>query len=253
MIKADTSSRIIPSRRKGLIDVGVYSPWRVDTQGEAILPEELEATAHDFNASGRFDRIDQEHNNILTGCRVAESFISQEGDVRFPVSGTWGVTIQLTLEAEADVESGKINGLSLQWKKPPIKRTYPTFVATPVFGEGISELSLGTTIEPHSHPVQLRFDENGRIVPVITGPPIESNVFFHVHEIVLSTSTETTMGHAHRLDLEPNDPDHSIQIAYDQKIMLVTYLFDLRVDWISLVEHGANWMPLNALKIDRSN
>lgn len=251
MIKTDTPMRIIPSQRKDLIYVGVYAPWRVDTQGEAILPEELEATAHDFALSDRFGNIDQEHDNVRTGCRVVESFMSVKGDTRFPVPGTWAVAIQLTPEKAEEVEQGKIQGLSLEWKKPPVKRAYPTLVASPVFADGVTEVSLNPDVPEHTHSVQVYFDENGRIKPTISGAPNQEGVPFHIHEIVLPTGTETTLQHSHRFDLEPNDADASIHIEYAERIQVVTYLFDLQVDWISLVEHGANWMPISAMKADQ--
>jgi len=248
MIKTDSLAQLIPSERKGLMFVGVYSPWRVDTQNEAILPEELENTAHEFAFSGKLDRIDQEHNNIVTGCRIVQTFISQKGDMRFPIPGTWGVAIQLTDQCTADVEAGKINGVSLEWKTPPHKADYPTLVSHPVFGTGITEVSLAESDEvpEHYHTVELRFDpKTARIIPTITGEALG-----HVHNIIGSTSTEPTRGHAHRLDLEPSSESHHIEIEYERRIQVVTYLFNLIVDWISLVRHGANWTPLEALKTD---
>ena len=94
--------------------------------------------------------------------------------------------------------------------------------------------------------MEFRFDpKSGRIIPTITHEALG-----HVHDIIGSTSTEITLNHAHRLDLEPESQSQHIVIEYERRIQVVTYMFDLIVDWISLVQHGANWTPIAALKTE---
>jgi hypothetical protein len=238
MLQKKATANLISSGQKDLIYFPVYSPFIVDTQGEGIIDKSLMAAAHDWMVRGRMANVDIEHNKIAVNCRVVESFISDKSDTRFPIAGTWGAAMKIYDSSIVDaIEAGLINGVSLLTEYPPLRTRYPTVVSNPVSAVGTTELSLDPDTPQHSHSLDMKFDGDTNEIPVMTGESLG-----HRHLVVYGTATEMADGHAHRIDL------NKLAIEYVQKLQLVTWLTDVSVIAISLVEHGANWMPLISLK-----
>lgn len=246
MLRKKADAQLIRSSSRELIYFPIYAPWTVDTWEDAILPESLMLTAHEWMTSGRAQNVDVQHDGIQADAAICESFISIPQDPRFPMPGTWAGAMRLKDPAlQAGVEMGVINGVSLEIDSDPMRedglavtRTrYPTLVANPVSAKGSTEQSFSDAIEPHVHPLGLEFDGRTRIMPTLTGETMG-----HKHEVFQSTATEMAQGHTHPIDF------FKLDIQYVSKLQLVSWMTKLSVIAISLVEHGANWMPITQFK-----
>lgn len=240
------TGQIAKSDTAGLIYVPIYAPWRVDTQVEAILPEYLAQTALKFADDGRLSNIKiswrtKEHKDaVRADAEIVDWLISEKGDDRFPVPGTWAAAIQLKDPALISaVEKGEINAVSLESEYPPQRAPLPTLVKNPIAAKGDTDAPLSPSVSPHSHSVDLTFDEHARIVPTWTG--ITDN---HRHLVAKPTAVEPNGDHGHPLDLQKLATD------YQDTLQVVTWLSDLSVADITLVAHAASWMPIVALKGD---
>ncbi len=138
--KSDTSE---------LIYLPVYAPWRVDTQTEAILPEYLKLTADKFAADGRLQNIKiswqtREHRGaVKADAEITDWLISEKGDERFPVPGTWACAIKLNDPALIQaVESGEINSVSLESEFPPKRTPLPTLISNSIAAKGYTSVPL---------------------------------------------------------------------------------------------------------------
>lgn len=91
----------------------VYVPNEPDTHGDFMTAANIERMAADFLASGRGANIDTEHNEVMNGSVVVESFIARKGDPDF-TPGAWvlGVHIPDVALWQA-VKSGEITGFSM--------------------------------------------------------------------------------------------------------------------------------------------
>lgn len=249
--------------RNDLIYFPIYSPWVVDTQGEGVLDKTLIDCAHDWMIRGRMANVDIEHDGEPVNCRVVESWIvagdkdGRSGDSRFPIVGTWAGAMKIFDPAIVEkVEAGEINGVSLMTEYPPLRTRYPTVVSNPVRAQGVTGLSLEPGVEPHSHGVDIGFDETTWEVPGFTA---ESLGHWHPYQYATATEMNDVGGgvgdrtagsgtgknivpHAHRIDL------NKLAVEYATKVQIVTWLTSVSVVAISLVKHGANWMPLVSLK-----
>lgn len=231
------TANIITTGARDLIYFPVYSPFTVDTQGEGILPESLMLTAHHWMASGRMANVDIQHDGIPADCRICESFISIKEDSRF-LAGTWAAAMRIFDPAvQLAVEKGLISGVSLESEYPPSRTRLPSLVNSPVLATGETELSLDPSTPEHKHAVSITFDRTANEVEFMTGESLG-----HVHAGRYCTGTEIEQGHAHRIDL------NKLAVTYEPRLQLVTWLSDLSVIAISLVDHGANWLPLTSLK-----
>jgi hypothetical protein len=112
----ETVLRFVPIAKRDpaqKITVGVvYAPNVPDTQGDRASAAVIAKAAHGFNASGKADHIDREHDLKKTGAVAVESYVAKKGDPdKFP-EGAWIMAIKHTDSTWADVEAGKINGYS---------------------------------------------------------------------------------------------------------------------------------------------
>ena len=181
----------------------VYSPWLVDTDGEAMLPSEIEKAAHEFMAANRATCIDIEHNMAPCGCVVVDSVIADAECVDYK-PGTWIISVKVLDDATGKmIERGELNAFSL-WGATTRTR-YPVLIAQPVSGNGWTETSIEGSVAAHAHEVHIRFGEDARIVPADT-----EEALGHAHRITSTTVTDSAIGHVHKLILDPtNTPDNS--------------------------------------------
>ncbi|MFH1118076.1 MAG: XkdF-like putative serine protease domain-containing protein [Pseudomonadota bacterium] len=191
------SRTVIKSESRRIIYAPVYTPFRVDTDNEAMTPDEIESMAHGFILNGRHDCIDVNHDREKSGCRVVESFVARSGDPDF-IEGEWVLGIKIDRDdLWQRVLKGELNGLSFSSKNAPERTAYVVELLHPVSGTGRTEMSNGGALPAHSHDVSLRFTEDARVIPVLTGETLD-----HEHAVNRMTATDPAHGHAHRLVLD---------------------------------------------------
>lgn len=169
----------------------VYAPGLVDTDGESMLPEDIEKMAHDFIAAGLVSQLDINHTHELSGAEVVESFIARKGDPDY-TEGAWvlGVRMKEGPLWEA-VKAGDINGFSVEAlvRKQPVQAE----IRAVKFAKGVTEPAA----DGHRHSFVVDFDDEGRVkfgrTEAVNG---------HTHDIIGTVTTEKADGHAHRFFVE---------------------------------------------------
>jgi hypothetical protein len=197
MLEKDSTSRIVIKSEEQCIVMGiVYSPLEIDTDGETMRPEVIEKMAHDFLANGRVDRIDLMHDRQPTASRVVESFIARKNDPHDFPEGAWVLAVKIfDPDLWTRVKSGEINGFSFSGPITPVEvRGVP--VKHIVKMKGTTEPSTGGPVPEHTHKVQLQFNKNDKVIPVLT-----KEALGHQHYVFKTTATELALDHAHRLIL----------------------------------------------------
>ncbi len=99
---------------KQLIYGIVYSPDRLDTDGEFMTADDIQKSAHGFLSE--FRNIDGEHDFVSNLGTPVESYIAQDDITigeKTVKQGSWVLVVKATDEAWADVKAGKFNGFSL--------------------------------------------------------------------------------------------------------------------------------------------
>ena len=98
----------------------VYSPNQVDAHGDFADAETIKQAAYNFMKARNTANVDKQHNLEKQDAYIAESWIVEKGDPRFPEPGdvgAWAVAIKIE---DADlwqaVKSGEITGISLYGK-----------------------------------------------------------------------------------------------------------------------------------------
>ncbi|MBM3299001.1 MAG: hypothetical protein FJY85_03505 [Deltaproteobacteria bacterium] len=193
------SNLIIKSEKKRLVYAPVYTPFHVDTDGEAMEPAEVEKMAHEFMLNGRFDCIDVNHDRIRSGCRVVESFVARKGDPDF-TAGEWVLGVKVMREdLWQKVLKGELNGFSFGSNNVPTRTDYVVDLLQPVSGAGTTEKSEGGPLPSHRHEVIVEFAADSSMVPTRT-----SEALGHSHKVSRATATEQELDHSHRLVLSIN-------------------------------------------------
>lgn len=174
----------------------VYAPLQVDTDGEAMTAGDVRKMAHDFIAAGMVQAIDRDHDHVVCGAEVVESFIARENDPEYR-KGAWVLGVRMkdgaTWEA---VKSGAINGFSVDALVH--KSVQTVLVELTRIASGTTESSLGgEDVPPHSHVFYAEFLDSGRVKFGTT-----DDVLGHVHPISGTVVTDTAMGHSHRYFVE---------------------------------------------------
>ena len=175
----------------------VYAPNLVDTDGESMTTEDIRKMAHDFIANGLVKALDTNHNHILSGAEVVESFIARKGDPDY-AEGAWVLGVRMTDgELWEAIKAGEINSFSFDATvmKELSNDALPTY----------PNVMIGTTYAPveqngipaHKHAFYLEIDGKGRVVLGKT-----SMAQGHSHEIWGMVTTEQTNGHSHRFAVE---------------------------------------------------
>jgi hypothetical protein len=190
---------VIKSEERRLVYGEVYAPWQVDTDGEAMLPEDIEKMAHDFLSSGRVHKIDVQHNLKESGCIVVESFIARKNDPDGFLEGAWVLGTKIIPDDIWEmVKKGEINGYSFYG--PVTQVSVQAVVQSTRRMLGKTEESSEGLLTPHTHSLDIKFSEDGKVIPGITG-----SEFNHCHVVSRTTATEVEMEHAHRLVLIENE------------------------------------------------
>lgn len=176
--KADSEKQIVYGE--------VYAPDVIDTHGDAMAADEIEALAHAFLAESLNTRIDLMHNNKPVGAVVVESFIARAGDTDF-VEGSWVVATKIPdKKLWAEIKQGKYSGYSMEVMVRKIPTTVDMLLQKTAFG--IVEENNG-----HYHAFYIELDDNARVVGGRT-----SEDEGHYHEIKIGTAVEFADEHTHR-------------------------------------------------------
>ncbi len=163
----------------------VYAPDIPDSHGDFMVADEIRKMAHDFLRNGLTKNVDLEHDNELTGSAVVESFIAREGDPDF-IPGSWVAGIHIPdAELWKQVESGEINGFSLQGIGVQTEKTV-LLTVPPVIKGLTSELES----DGHFHAFEVRFDDDGNFMGGHTLKTFPDDAPEHDHKITFGTVTE---------------------------------------------------------------
>lgn len=189
---------VIKSDDQQIVMGVVYAPNMIDTQGEAMTAAEIRKMAYKFILNNRLDQIDFLHDSEPTGSKIVEFFFARECDPLFPVD-SWVIAVWVPNPAIwALIKAGVINGFSFG-ATDGVEREMWVHLDHPVKAVGTTELSDETGPLPaHTHDATVYFDENGDVIPTMTGETLE-----HRHAILGMTATEVEENHGHRLLLEP--------------------------------------------------
>jgi len=196
---------VIKSEDRRIIYAPVYSPYRVDTDNEAMTPGQIESMAHGFMLNGRWDCIDVNHDGVKSGCQVVESFVARKDDPDF-VQGEWVLGIKIFLDDLWEkVLKGELNGLSFSSKNVPSRAGFLVDLLQPVSGTGTTEDSDGGPLPAHVHDISIEFTEDARVIPALTGETLG-----HKHAVNRMTATDMAQDHAHRLVLDVEHRDRAV-------------------------------------------
>jgi len=192
-----TKKILIKSEDERLVYGAVYDPLDVDSQGEAMTAPEIKKMAHLFLEKGIIKNIDENHNQIPSGCVVVESyFVDWEGHPDGFVKGAWVLVTRIEPdELWEKVKSGELNGYSFQGDGRSV--TLDALVDMPIFGKGETEDSVDGILPPHRHSVEVAFDKDGKLIKTETGEALS-----HTHEISKATATLKSFDHSHRVIFE---------------------------------------------------
>ena len=114
-----TSSKITFEKyddEKGIVYGAVYSPDKVDVQGDYMTAEEIEKSCHDFSKKLNLSNVDEEHNFKKTKAFVAESFILKGDHPNYLgiSEGSWVIAMKIEDdELKKSIKDGKFKGFSM--------------------------------------------------------------------------------------------------------------------------------------------
>lgn len=185
---------VIKNEEQRIVYGEVYSPLLSDTDNEAMLLSEVMKAEQFFRMQHGFEgQIDVMHNYKKSGAEVVRSFIAMKNDPDGFIAGSWVLGVHVAPDdLWALVKKGELNGFSFAG---PANRTDVEVIAQKLeHAKGTTENNLGGPMPPHSHPVELSFDEDGRPIPTKTG-----EVLGHTHDIVATTATIGAFDHSHPL------------------------------------------------------
>jgi len=165
----------------------VYAPNRIDTQGEMMLPEDVELMAHRYMRLKLDQAIDIRHNNIAISAYAVESFIAREGDPDF-TEGAWVLGVKIEDEdVWSDIKTGKLNGFSFQ----AMVKYASADVEIELIRDQVGKTELA---EDHEHFYFVQLNENGNVLKGRTSKAEDG----HFHLIGRASVTHEASGHSHR-------------------------------------------------------
>jgi hypothetical protein len=172
----------------------VYVPNRVDTDHEAMSPDDVEKAAWEFLSTGKTSKIDIQHDLAESGCQVVESFIARDGWEPW-VEGAWVMGVKCPNDIWKLVKSGDLNGFSFYGTSKKVPAKVLVEVAKQI--TGVTEKNVEEILPPHEHTFLINLDNKGNIVSGRTDVVME-----HSHAVKHGTATEEELDHRHRLALE---------------------------------------------------
>lgn len=182
---------------KQLVFGEVYAPNMVDTDWEAMTPENVEFAAHEFMKNGYINNIDINHDLNPSGAKVVESFIVRNPEEPFFKNGAWVIGVWVPEDIWADVKAGELNGFSFYGTSAKQPVSVVVDVVRSLVGETEKAQDTAASMDKHQHTFVLRLDEYGKVISGHT-----DFKFNHQHSIKYTTATEKAMEHAHRFFVE---------------------------------------------------
>jgi len=191
-------SIVIKSEAERLVYGEVYAPFQIDTDGEAMTPEDVKKMAHGFLSSGRVSKIDVEHSLEESGCQVVESFLVRKDDPDGFIEGAWVLGVKIFPDdVWAKVLKGELNGFSFYGPVNKVSAQATVDVVRRLVGK--TEKSTDGLLPPHFHDLDVKFNLEGKVIPSLTGKSLG-----HTHPVVRTTATEEALEHSHRMVLIEN-------------------------------------------------
>lgn len=175
----------------------VYAPGEIDSHGEFMQAETIEAMAHDFmryTMQKGGETIDGEHDNVAIQAYPVESYIETKEGMDWPV-GSWIMATKIEDPVSwLKVKTGLFNGYSFEAYVGKVAR----IVEVDSHADYIGKTSKS---EGHDHVFFVDYDDQGRVIGGCT-----SYDAGHKHEIKSGTTTEFAdatgiASHSHRLPI----------------------------------------------------
>jgi len=182
--------RIDADRR--IVYAEVYAPNTLDTYGEFMLPNDVEAMAHKFMQLDLGNVIDTNHDNVPNGSYPIESFVARANDPDV-TEGAWVLGVKVPRdEVWQAVLKGDLNGFSFEAMVKLIEYD----VEVSIIRDHIGETRTIKGVD-HEHLFFAQVDDKGRVIAGRTDEGPDG----HVHTIRHGTFTDEANGHKHRFDL----------------------------------------------------
>lgn len=192
-------SLIIKDEKQQIVYGEVYSPMRLDTDGETMTAEDIVLMERRFMDSSSVHKIDIEHDAVESGCEVIRSFIAMKNDPDGYVQGAWVLGVKVHPAPIWDmVMKGELNGFSFCGSIERISAEAVVQMVAKAYGE--TEKSEEGMLPSHVHKCEVIYGDNGKPVPnQFTEYELE-----HRHIVMASTATSVVMEHGHRLLMVEN-------------------------------------------------
>lgn len=166
----------------------VYAPYVLDSHGDFMAPEDIEAMAHRFMQLNNIQRaIDTNHNNQSNGSWPIESFIARKGDPDY-TPGAWVLGVKVPDDAVWNaIKRGDLNGYSFE----ALVYKVAVIVSVDATPDHVGKTEDN---EGHSHFFYVKLNSDGKVESGMT-----SDDEGHSHVIKRGTATEKSQNHSHRI------------------------------------------------------
>jgi len=182
---------------KQLVFGEVYAPNMVDTDWEAMTPEDVEYAAHSFMKNKYIENIDIQHNGKKSGAIVVESYIVRNPNDPLYSEGAWVMGVWVPEDVWKSIKDGELNAFSFAGTSAKHAVQVVVEVATLATGKTENGQDSEKSIDSHNHTFVIRLNEEGYVISGYTD--FKHN---HQHEIKLTSATEKAMNHSHRYFVE---------------------------------------------------
>lgn len=169
----------------------VYAPGVLDTLGEFMTADDIEAMAHRYMKSVDLTQsIDVRHDNVPTDCYPVESFIARKGDPDYP-EGSWvlGVKVPDT-DLWERIKKGELNGFSFQCMVTPVEME----IQYEVVRDHVGPVEKAENAPDHEHTMFVQVGPDGKVIGGVTSKAADG----HFHKITRASMTEKAEDHTHR-------------------------------------------------------
>ena len=193
LIQANYRIEKVSGDDEQLVTGQVYAPDTLDAHGHFMTAKELKSVAHNFLADGLLTSIDVQHDNNPVDAVIVESFIARKGDPDFE-EGAWVATTKVNDPTVWKlIKDGRINGYSFE-----ILTYRQDLVVEIEYKSWYYGFTDPDPHDRHTHPFIVRLDDNGEIIPTMTGLGSDGSA---PHPITKSNLTGAASGHTHRIHL----------------------------------------------------
>jgi len=191
-----TGKMVVKDEKQRIVYGEVYSPFRLDTDGETMTQEDIGIMAQRFMEDHLVSKIDVEHDEVESGAEVIRSFIAMKNDPDGFVAGSWVLGVKVHPDPLWEkVMKGELNGFSFSGSVDRVPAEAVVQMVVRAYGD--TEKSEDGPLPPHIHKCDISFDGNGRVLPgQFTDWSLD-----HQHPIEKATATGSEIDHGHRLVL----------------------------------------------------